>query len=466
MVKDYFQDIMPPSGEAGPRRLPQTAPKIPNTEERDEGISSEMEENPPQPRGIRSISAPMRNRQHQRSEIREIPGASAPRAPRGRPGWLIWVAAALSLVVLLGLVLFALRSTTVSVIPKSQVIVFGQTSEFTAYPADSAATGTLSYTVQTIDLEDSQVVPAQGTTTIPASKATGNIVVFNDYSTASVHLIKNTRFETPEGLVYRVPADVVIPGKKGTTPGQVSITVAADSPGEKYNIGPVSRFTLPGLKNSVMYTGVYARSTQSMTGGASAGSGPAIAPSDLTAAIAEVRGRLETKTRDAVRALTTDSVIAFADMANISYQDLPRTVETGGGVRIHESAHLTVPVFPADLFASAVGAQVSADAGNASLKLIPGEGFAAHVTASSNPTLGMSPLSFTLAGQGMLVWNVDASALASALAGRESSAFQAIVNNFPGIQEAHARIEPFWKSSFPADPSKIKIDIQEPATTR
>jgi hypothetical protein len=134
-------------------------------------------------------------------------------------------------------------------------------------------------------------------------------------------------------------------------------------------------------------------------------------------------------------------------------------------VRIHESAHLTVPVFPADLFAQAVGAQVSADAGEASLTLVPGSSFAVHMTTTT-PTLGVTPLILTLAGQGKLVWRVDSGALASALVGRESGAFQSIVNNFPGIQEAHARIEPFWKSSFPGNPAKIKIKIEEPKTTQ
>ena len=90
-------------------------------------------------------------------------------------------------------------------------------------------------------------------------KASGSITVYNNYSTASVKLIKNTRFQTPAGLIFRVPADVVIPGKQGSTPGQVTVTVFADQVGQQYNIGPTPRLTVPGLQsNAAMYAQIYA----------------------------------------------------------------------------------------------------------------------------------------------------------------------------------------------------------------
>lgn len=62
----------------------------------------------------------------------------------------------------------------------------------------------------------------------------------------------------------------------------------------------------------------------------------------------------------------------------------------------------------------------------------------------------------------MLVWDIDESELRSALAGKDKSAFEAIVSGFASIQEAKARIEPFWKSTFPEDPNDIKVTVQGP----
>jgi hypothetical protein len=421
-------------------------------------------------RGIRSIAAPARPRPRGAPgigpDMRETlpPNGLPPRPPRKRATWLIWAAAVLGIFIVAGLLLFAFRSTTVSVIPKSHTVVFSTSSQYTAFPSATAASGTLSYTVQTSDIEDSAVIAAATSTTrLPAAKASGSIIVYNSFSTSPVRLIKNTRFQDPNGLIFRAPADISIPGKKGSTPGQIQITVIADQAGAQYNIGPTAKFTVPGLKsNTAMYAGVYAKSTSGMTGGSSGGVGQGIDPATLAKTVADVRGRLLNKAHDAASALSVGSAVAFPDMVQITYQDLPNTTEAGGGVRIHENAHVVIPVFPSDEFAQAVAQSVSADAENAPVSLVGGSGFTGFLASSTSATLGSDPIDFTLAGQAVLIWKIDTQALASALAGRSSGAFQTIVNGFPGIQEAHARIEPFWKSTFPTDANAIKIDVQAP----
>src|SRR3989344_3811533 len=265
MAKDYFEDITPPE-EGEPRKIP-----LRSMSEQDDDPQAEGNDEMSAPKGIRSISASARNRARMPIDGRGAP-ASASTRPKSGKRWILWAVASIAVVVVAGLALLAFRSTTVTVIPKSHTVVFGETSQFVAYPAETAATGTLAYTMQTLDMEDSEVVQAQGTTTIPPSKASGSITVYNMYSAAPVRLIKNTRFETPDGLVFRVPTDIVVPGKKGNTPGQIDVTVASDGSGEKYNVGPVPRFTLPGLKSSPdMFANVYGRSSQTMTGGSSGG---------------------------------------------------------------------------------------------------------------------------------------------------------------------------------------------------
>ena len=118
--------------------------------------------------------------------------------PRARSRWWMWIAAGISVLILGTLALLALRSTTVTITPRSQAVVFDQTAQFTAFPSATAAAGTLSYTVQTVELEDSEVVASSGTVRAE-DKASGTITVFNDYSTDSLKLIKNTRFQSAGG---------------------------------------------------------------------------------------------------------------------------------------------------------------------------------------------------------------------------------------------------------------------------
>lgn len=457
MAKDYFQDIVPPGDSGAPRPIPiRTAASEPahDIPEPKETVPPEVEAN----RSIRNVNIEPRGR---RPEPTEDPlSIPQPRRPRsGISRIVIWVIAILAVLALGVIALFFFRKTSVTVVPRSQTVTFDQNSQYTAYPIATAATGTLPYSVATLDLSDSEPIQSSGTEHADV-KATGNITVYNDYSASPVKLLKNTRFATPDGLIFRVPDQVVIPGKSGSTPGQVTVTVQADQAGANYNIGPIAKLSLPGLQsNPAMYNNIYAKSSAAFTGGFS-GDRPAAAPGAMDAAIAAVRGRLETQARAAALSSATSTVLS--DLVQITYQDDPQTTEAGGGVRIHETAHVQIPEIANTDLANTIAAGIATDTAGASLSFVPGQGFAIHTSAASSTMLGVDPLQLSIAGAAQIVWNVDVNALTQALAGKSSGAFQTIIQGFPGIQEANARIEPFWKGTFPDKPSDITVILSSP----
>ncbi len=478
MAKDYFQDILPPQNNGRPgksrtvslRRDPDVRPS-PTVEEEVTDIpefDSDQDEvvvpsDEPEPkadtapaRSIRNISASPRR---MRDDMQDAPRYSPPMPTLKRPRrkWL-WGIAIFLLAVIGILFLIALRGTSVSVIPRSHTVVFDETSRFTAYPQQSANAGSLAYTTQTIDLDDSEPVESSGTVHAE-DKASGTVTVYNEYATTPVKLVKNTRFQTADGLIFRAPADIVVPGKSGTTPGQVSVTVVADQAGEQYNIA-ASKLTVPGLKGSAEYDKVYAQSSAAFVGGFK-GERPGVSESALGGARTALRGRLEQKVRESIAALSTGDVVTFPEIAQITYTDLPTTTETAGA-RIHEKATALVPLLPAVDFALTVAKTVSAETDNATIRMVGIKDFGGLLVSAST-TPGVDPIQFQLTGQAMLIWQVNATELAQALAGRDQSAFQTIVTGFPGIQSATARIEPFWSNAFPGDASRIRINIEDPA---
>ncbi|HEY4525157.1 MAG TPA: hypothetical protein VJL39_02225 [Candidatus Paceibacterota bacterium] len=447
MTKDYFQDIVPPSRD--PRR-PAPVRHIPVDEQGTIAGDSQGDE---RPRSIRDIPVSPRMRPRPLGDPSRVPHGRAWRAPR----LLSWGAAALSVVVLATLVLVALRSTAVIVTPRTQTVVFDQSARFTAFPAAAAATGTLTYVIQSSTIEDSESVASSGTVHAE-DKASGAVTVYNNYSASTVRLVKNTRFESSGGLIFRAPAEIIVPPKKGTTPGSVQVTLVADQAGEQYNV-QAGRFTLPGLKSSpTEYANVYAESSGSFSGGFS-GERPGVTQSDRDAAVATLRGRIETKARALAADFSTQTTVAFPDLIQIAYESLPDAAD-GSGARIQERARIQVPVFDASLFAHAVALSVSAEADAASVRLVGGDDFEAFPAAVF--TAGTDPLQFTMSGGALLIWEVNEADLASALAGKGQDAFQGIVSAFPGIQSARARIEPFWSDTFPEDPSDIRITVEEP----
>jgi hypothetical protein len=324
MSADYFQDILPPEGEQKRPSPTQPGPAAQPVEETAE-------------KSIRNININRTRPTTERAESRFVP-----KRPSFAPSKKLWIIAGIAIVLLGGLSLFAFRKTTVTVVPRTHTIVFDNTVPFTAYPAESAASGTLPYTVQSFTFADSETVPAQGTHHVE-TKASGTVTVINDFSATPVKLLATTRFETPDGLIFRAPAQVMVPGKKGSTPGSVQVTLVADEAGDKYNVGPIAKFTLPGLKGGAMFTSVYAKSDAPFAGGFT-GDQPQTAPGATEAAIAQIRSRLDAKYRAALSTIAS-STTALPDLARITYSEEPATPEGDSSVRIHQQISVQVPVF-------------------------------------------------------------------------------------------------------------------------
>lgn len=447
MARNYMQDITPQGDEpemTPPRRAASPAPE-------------------PEERSIRDFK-PSAARVRLQSPSRPDMRSDEMVAPRRRSRIGIWIAALIALLVLIGLaVLVMLPSTSITIVPRTHVVPFDASTPLTAYPAGSAATGTIPYTVVTQVFEDSSVVQASGTEQAE-EKATGTVTVYNEYSDQPVRLIKNTRFQSPTGLIYRIPASVDVPGRKGTTPGSVSVTVFADQTGPDYNIGATDKFTLPGLKGTPeMFEKVYAKSTQAFTGGFS-GQRPAVSASVLDASRAEIRGRLTEKAQQLAQTAPQGS-LAFAGLTAVNFETLPPVNEPGGGVRVTERATVAMPVFQMEAFAKAIAQSVSADAENQSVSVRFTDGTSAQAVGPLNAAdLGQQTITFTINGRGQIIWNVNAAELTEALAGREESAFETIIQGFPSVEEARARITPFWRKSFPTSPAKIDVTVEEPPT--
>ncbi|HPW34283.1 MAG TPA: hypothetical protein PK367_00790 [Candidatus Paceibacterota bacterium] len=102
-------------------------------------------------------------------------------------------------------------------------------------------------------------------------KASGQIVIYNAFSSAPQKLVATTRFETPDGKFYRIPESIEIPGAKieggKITPSSIPVEVFADKAGPSYNSGAIEKLTIPGFKNTSKYEGFYASASNGFSGG-------------------------------------------------------------------------------------------------------------------------------------------------------------------------------------------------------
>lgn len=104
------------------------------------------------------------------------------------------------------------------------------------------------------------VIETEPTVIVIPAKAFGKVTAYNDGSNPQV-LVKNTRFVTPDGKIFRLSKIATIPAG-----GSIEVVIFADETGSVYNIPPTT-FKMPAFVGSERYGYLYGRSFVSMEGG-------------------------------------------------------------------------------------------------------------------------------------------------------------------------------------------------------
>jgi hypothetical protein len=386
----------------------------------------------------------------------------APRARQQRPKRHRWfLISSIAIIVLCavgGLLLSTLfAGATVTVYPKEEPVNSVEALTAKLHPA----TGELGFQVLTITRSASTTVPATGTQQASRS-ASGVITIYNEYSTDNQRLIARTRFEAPDGKIYRIQDSVVVPGATknadGTlAPGATTATAYADSPGDSYNKGE-TRFTLPGFKGDPQYDKIYATAA-SMEGGF-VGQEPAIAKADLDKATDALKQGLAQAAQASLTSQIPEGYMAVPGTLQVSYSSITQTPGQGNTAVVGQSATMSGAVVLTGGLAAAIA--------KSSVQGYAGEpvGFkdtSAFTIAAATTTKAGDDISITISGSPTLVWQYDAAALKAALVGKSKSTFDGIIQSFePAITRAEAKVRPFWEGSFPSNPDKIELTTATP----
>ncbi len=116
-----------------------------------------------------------------------------------------------------------------------------------------------------------------------SKKASGQIIIYNAYSSQPQNLVSGTRFQASSGKIYRISQTITIPGAKISegkiTASETEATVYADKPGEEYN-SDLTDFTIPGFQDPGKRAKIYSRSKTKIEGGF-VGEASVIAESDI-----------------------------------------------------------------------------------------------------------------------------------------------------------------------------------------
>lgn len=318
-------------------------------------------------------------------------------------------------------------------------------------------------TYQIIKLQDTvtQDVKPTGEKEVQ-NKATGKIVIYGQ-DEKSLKLVANTRFQSPDGKIYRIDKPVVVPAATKDTSGKsiqgsVEVTVFADQPGDTYNIGIVD-FTIPGLVGTDLEKKYSARGTTEMTGGYS-GTLKYASDTDIQAASSTMQEAVKEKLLSNIASSVGEDNVLYTDATFIDFKtNIPTSVSENGMLKVEEVGLLQAFVFNRKELSEAI-AKKSLNPYDGSPVVVKNlDDFAFTFEKKDTFTVSTSNMfSFTLAGDPHIVWEVDETSLKNDLAGLNKNNIATIVKDHPSIRRIEANIKPFWKSSFPDNPNAITIE--------
>jgi len=349
-------------------------------------------------------------------------------------------------------------------VPKSVVVSFGTTGTSTAESFRALKSGNseenLLYSVVKFSKDKSLSVPVTGEAEV-SRKASGTIVVYNNFSTESQRLIENTRFESPNGLIYRIKDAIVIPGQRTVSgviqPGSIEVMVYADEGGERYNIGLVD-FTVPGLANTSRSASIYARSKTPMTGGF-VGMEKSMSEEERVRTRISLEASLREELAVETGAQVPEDFVLFPELSSVTFEELPQTEsDVPGNINVNLRGHFSGIIFKAVDFST----YLSRD----KINLSPSESVLFEDLESLDVSFGeisspdlllVEEIDFTVSGDATAVWQTDESQLMSDILGRKKSDIPEILSSYPTIVSAEATISPFWKTSYPSDAKDVTI---------
>ncbi|RJQ26692.1 hypothetical protein C4565_06340 [Candidatus Parcubacteria bacterium] len=369
--------------------------------------------------------------------------------------------------ILLGLALciylgwFVLPRATVTVTLKQKRVPFDQLVEISQ---NNTKSGMRESTV----LLRGQLMVSQGNISLPvsgvdettkdSSYAEGVVSIVNEYGTSPQKLVATTRFETPDGKVFRLRSGITVPGGKMVggvlKPGIVDAEVIADKPGEQYNIGPVERFSIPGFKGTPRFDKFYGFSKADMVGGSSALSLSSVSTStngeSEQSIIEKLQTSLETKMQilDSAKLTIPDGARLFT----VTKKDIQ--ISSSGPLLYVEGTLKEIGFNEKDLY-DVLGAYLVKEAGE---KMRVRKVDLSYSTSTPNFSSG----SVLMKVKGDIIYesDTDIDALKTSVLGKSTNEVKAYMLSVPGVESAKITFRFPWTVKIPKSESKVDFIIE------
>lgn len=293
-------------------------------------------------------------------------------------------------------------------------------------------------------------------------KALGSLIIYNEFSSDPQVLVKRTRFETPDGKIYRIQDQVTVPGaviKDGkVTPSSIQTTVYADEAGEEYNIG-ASDFTIPGFRGSPRFEKFYAHSSAPMEGGFK-GKAKVVTENDASTLASSLETQLsEELQRRVLSELPEDLFIpsGASRMVTVAKEFSAGVGKPADILSLELALRLDGLAVPFETIEKEIIAKYLSQ-NNASGNAFDIVNVRNLSYTAEDAHFDTGAVTLRIQGLAHVAWHIDYEGLASALAGSGFRKQADVFSGYPAIEEAAISFSPSWWRIFPNTVEKIIVE--------
>lgn len=294
-------------------------------------------------------------------------------------------------------------------------------------------------------------------------KARGTVTIYNEYSSSPQTLVATTRFESPEGKIFRITKNIIVPGAKiaeaKIVPSSIDVELVADQAGEAYNIGPTN-FTIPGFKGTAKYVGFYGKSEVPMSGGL-IGKVKIVSADDLEKAEASLTEELKNEVKQALQGQIPTDLKLIEEGLKEEVAKISSNIKEGAQAdkfTLEMKVTLQAFLFKEEDLKSLVNLNL--------ISRIPENKYPLSESQRidwGEPVIDWTKreVFFQLVVQEDIAWQIDTQSLKKDLAGQGEIEVRKYLANRPEVEKAKVTFWPFWVKRIPFQEKKIKIIIEE-----
>lgn len=306
---------------------------------------------------------------------------------------------------------------------------------------------------------------ATGSDAGSGAKASGLITISNAFSDAAQSLVATTRFEMPDGKLYRLVEGVSVPGAKTedgkTVAGKIDARVIADAAGTKYNVSS-GAFTIPGFKGGPKFEKITAEAKSGFTGGSDGNPGAAksVSASDLDSAKLAATEEAKKSVINGLASGLKEGEVAIEPSFHSSLIGTPVTLAAGSaGDAFEYEARFQVKGFvisEADV-KSRIDKQTTESGG---IMLQPYRYEVSYGAVLSN--FETKRVDLTVESKVLFRAPLNEAALKSGLLGLDEEGIRTYLGDHPEIKRLQVEFKPkVFIATIPTDPERVTVNLLE-----